>query len=276
MLPTSQTVNKMQQDNEIGNPFEGVENTVEVKSDDNKSTSSEEGHDSQPEDNQFVNKGNLCIENLGNSRSYWFVLTLKTLSWYEKEDEKDQIFTLPLNGLQLYEVAQNPQSQKHVIALFYPDGRNVYQNQKQLKLSSENDDDINTWKQFFSRSFISETNKKEEREQVDPTLNGEVEVIYEKIDSYMRIVKKTTRDMVPKATTLYVIKELQEYINNTLLIELLALPTDVNTKLFALSSVEAEKHKEKEKTYEACKEALEIIRDVSMETGNGTITDNGF
>ncbi|XP_031633953.1 dynamin-like [Contarinia nasturtii] len=177
MLPTSQTVNKIQQDNEIGNSFEGVENTVEVKSDDNKSTSSEEGHDSQPEDNQFVN---------------------------------------------------------------------------------------------------SETNKKEEREQVDPTLNGEVEVIYEKIDSYMRIVKKTTRDMVPKATTLYVIKELQEYINNTLLIELLALPTDVNTKLFALSSVEAEKHKEKEKTYEACKEALEIIRDVSMETGNGTITDNGF
>lgn len=44
-----------------------------------------------------------------------------------------------------------------------------------------------------------------------------VRSISEKIDSYMRIVKKTTRDMVPKAITLYVIQELEAFIDRELL-----------------------------------------------------------
>lgn len=64
------------------------------------------------------------------------------------------------------------------------------------------------------------------KDEVDSAFDGEVGLIYEKIDSYLRIVKKTIRDMVPKAITLYIIKELQDYINNKLLIVLLSLPND--------------------------------------------------
>lgn len=50
--------------------------------------------------------------------------------------------------------------------------------------------------------------------------------IYGKIDSYMRIVKKTVRDMVPKAITLYIIRELEKYINTELLMVILNVPND--------------------------------------------------
>lgn len=47
----------------------------------------------------------------------------------------------------------------------------------------------------------------------------DVEDIYEKVGSYMRIVKKTACDMVPKAITLFIIRNLQEFIQNDLLTE---------------------------------------------------------
>lgn len=45
----------------------------------------------------------------------------------------------------------------------------------------------------------------------------EVHDISEKIESYLNIVKKTTRDMVPKAVTLYIINELKAFIDTELL-----------------------------------------------------------
>lgn len=46
-------------------------------------------------------------------------------------------------------------------------------------------------------------------------------IVFSKKDSYMRIVQKTTRDMVLKAITLFIIKKLQSYINDTLMLELM-------------------------------------------------------
>lgn len=40
----------------------------------------------------------------------------------------------------------------------------------------------------------------------------------------MAIVRKTTRDMVPKAITLYVIKELKDYIETQLILNFIGLP----------------------------------------------------
>lgn len=58
--------------------------------------------------------------------------------------------------------------------------------------------------------------------------------ISEKIDSYMRIVRKTTRDMVPKAITLYVINELEAFIDR----ELLALIfTDSNDEYVSIQQI---------------------------------------
>lgn len=50
--------------------------------------------------------------------------------------------------------------------------------------------------------------------------------IYDKLNAYMRIVKKTTRDMFPKAVTLYIIDELEKYINTDLLLVIMDIPRD--------------------------------------------------
>lgn len=50
--------------------------------------------------------------------------------------------------------------------------------------------------------------------------------IYDKVYAYMRIVNKTVRDMIPKAITLLIIRELEKYINTELLMVILNVPND--------------------------------------------------
>lgn len=84
------------------------------------------------------------------------MLELKTLLWYEEKDEKKLISNIKLDGLQLCDINQSFQPRKHVIALFHPDGHNVYQDHKQLRLYSESIDEIKSWKQSFSQAFSHE------------------------------------------------------------------------------------------------------------------------
>lgn len=93
---------------------------------------------------------------IGDARQYWFVLTLNTLFWYEEKDEKKLISNMKLDGLQLCDINQSFQPRKHIIALFHPDGHNVYEDHKQLRLSSESIDEIKSWKQSFSQAFSHE------------------------------------------------------------------------------------------------------------------------
>lgn len=57
---------------------------------------------------------------------------------------------------------------------------------------------------------------------LDPMLERQVETIRNLVDSYMRIVTKTTRDMVPKAIMMLVINNLKDFINSELLAHLYA------------------------------------------------------
>lgn len=52
---------------------------------------------------------------------------------------------------------------------------------------------------------------------VGPT-DADVREVYKKIASYMHIVGKTTTHMVPKAITLYIIREVERFINTDLLV----------------------------------------------------------
>lgn len=58
-------------------------------------------------------------------------------------------------------------------------------------------------------------------------LERQVETIRNLVDSYMRIVTKTTRDMVPKAIMMLVINNLKEFINGELLAHLYAVTDQV-------------------------------------------------
>lgn len=55
-----------------------------------------------------------------------------------------------------------------------------------------------------------------------------METIRNLVDSYMRIVTKTTRDMVPKAIMMLIINNVKDFINGELLAHLYATGDQVN------------------------------------------------
>lgn len=57
---------------------------------------------------------------------------------------------------------------------------------------------------------------------LDPQLERQVETIRNLVDSYMKIVTKTTRDMVPKAIMYLIVNNTKDFINGELLAYLYA------------------------------------------------------
>ncbi|CAH2068388.1 unnamed protein product, partial [Iphiclides podalirius] len=234
--------------------------------------------------NQVIRKGFMCIHNLGimkgGSRDYWFVLTSESISWYKDEEEREKKYMLPLDGLKLRDLEQGFMSRRHMFALFNPEGRNVYKDYKQLELSCETQDDVDSWKASFLRAGVypektSEAANGEEGEgnensdsagssSMDPQLERQVETIRNLVDSYMRIVTKTTRDLVPKTIMMMIINNAKDFINGELLAHLYA--SGDQSQMMEESPEEAQKREEMLRMYHACKEALRIIGDVSMAT----------
>jgi dynamin GTPase len=99
---------------------------------------------------------------------------------------------------------------------------------------------------------------------LDPQLERQVETIRNLVDSYMKIVTKTTRDMVPKAIMMLVVNNVKDFINGELLAHLYACGDQA--QMMEESPEEASKREEMLRMYHACKEALRIIGDVSMAT----------
>lgn len=222
--------------------------------------------------NQVIRKGHMCIQNLGimkgGSRPYWFVLTSESISWFKDEDEKEKKYMLPLDGLKLRDIEQGFMSRRHTFALFNPDGRNVYKDYKQLELSCESTDDVDSWKASFLRAGVypekdtsangeDESNDVSQTSSLDPQLERQVETIRNLVDSYMKIVTKTTRDMVPKAIMMLIINNCKDFINGELLAHLYA--TGDQASMMEESQEEAQKREEMLRMYHACKEALRII-----------------
>ncbi|XP_065209638.1 dynamin isoform X3 [Planococcus citri] len=228
--------------------------------------------------NQVIRKGYMCIHNLGimkgGSRDYWFVLTSESISWYKDEEERDKKYMLPLDGLKLRDVEQGFMSRRHTFALFNPEGRNVYKDYKQLELSCENQDDVDSWKASFLRAGVypekatdtsnGEDGAGEGTQSIDPQLERQVETIRNLVDSYMKIVTKTCRDLVPKTIMFLIINNSKGFINAELLAHLYA--SGDQSSMMEESPEEAMKREEMMRMYHACKEALKIIGDVAMVT----------
>nr|CAH7730574.1 unnamed protein product [Callosobruchus chinensis] len=130
----------------------------------------ERGHSWQPGDKE----GYMCIHNLGimkgGSRDYWFVLTSESLSWYKDEEEREKKYMLPLDGLKLRDIEQGFMSRRHMFAIFNPEGRNIYKDFKQLELSCETLDEVDSWKASFLRAGVYPEKQTE-------SVNGEEERI---------------------------------------------------------------------------------------------------
>lgn len=73
--------------------------------------------------------------------------------------------------------------------------------------------------------FQKQSKQKQGKSILDRKLNNEVDYVHEQIKAYMAIVKRTARDMVPKAVKLYIIDELKNFIHTKLLTSL-TYPTE--------------------------------------------------
>jgi dynamin GTPase len=67
---------------------------------------------------------------------------------------------------------------------------------------------------------------------MDPLLERQVETIRNLVDSYMKIVTKTTRDIVPKTIMHIVINAVKSFINSDLLAQLYASGDQVRSPSF--------------------------------------------
>ncbi|XP_059138899.1 dynamin-1-like isoform X1 [Physella acuta] len=226
--------------------------------------------------NQVIRKGWLSLHNVsfikGGSKDFWFVLTAESLSWYKDEEEKDKKYMLTLDGLKIRDMDQGFMSKKCGFAIFNPEARNVYKDYKQLELSAESQDDVDSWKASFLRAGVypertteeGGSQSKDDYSSMDPQLERQVETIRNLVDSYLKIVNKTQRDLVPKTIMYLIISNIRIFINSDLLAHIYS--TGDQGQMMEESAEEALRREEILRMYHATKDALQIISDVSTST----------
>lgn len=252
--------------------------------------------------NQVIRKGYMTIHNLsmlkGGSRDYWFVLTAETLSWFKDEEEKEKKYMLNLDGLKIRDIESGFMSRRSVFSLFNSSNPNVnvYSDKKTLDLSCESAEETEAWKASFYRAgvyldrsgmsngrtsgplddglgngsnAISEGGMSNggriESTSLDPQLERQVETIRNLVESYMKIVTKSFRDLVPKLIMHLLINSTKQFMFTELYTTLFHQGIDQNT-LMEESPEEERRRTDLIKTYQACDEGLKIISKVIMET----------
>uniref|UniRef100_A0A803VL03 Dynamin-2 n=1 Tax=Ficedula albicollis TaxID=59894 RepID=A0A803VL03_FICAL len=223
--------------------------------------------------NQVIRKGWLTINNIGimkgGSKEYWFVLTAENLSWYKDDEEKEKKYMLPVDNLKLRDVEKGFMSSKHIFALFNTEQRNVYKDYRQLELACETQEEVDSWKASFLRAGVYPDEAEENggdsfMHSMDPQLERQVETIRNLVDSYMAIVNKTIRDLMPKTIMHLMINNTKDFIHSELLANLYSCG-DQNT-LMEESAEQAQRRDEMLRMYHALKEALNIIGDINTST----------
>lgn len=225
---------------------------------------------------KVIRKGWLTVSNIGimkgGSKGYWFVLTAESLSWYKDDEEKEKKYMLPLDNLKVRDVEKGFMSSKHVFALFNTEQRNVYKDYRSLELACDSQEDVDSWKASLLRAGVypdksfteNDENGQAENFSMDPQLERQVETIRNLVDSYMSIINKCIRDLIPKTIMHLMINNVKDFINSELLAQLYS-SEDQNT-LMEESVEQAQRRDEMLRMYQALKEALAIIGDINTVT----------
>ncbi|XP_052654734.1 dynamin-2 isoform X2 [Harpia harpyja] len=223
-----------------------------------------------------IRRGWLTINNIsimkGGSKEYWFVLTAESLSWYKDEEEKEKKYMLPLDNLKIRDVEKGFMSNKHVFAIFNTEQRNVYKDLRQIELACDSQEDVDSWKASFLRAGVypekdqteNEDGAQENTFSMDPQLERQVETIRNLVDSYVGIINKSIRDLMPKTIMHLMINNTKDFIHSELLAYLYS-SADQNS-LMEESADQAQRRDDMLRMYHALKEALNIIGDISTST----------
>nr|XP_029481634.1 dynamin-2 isoform X3 [Oncorhynchus nerka] len=227
------------------------------------------------EQEKVIRKGWLTINisiMKGGSKEYWFILTAESLSWYKDEEEKEKKYMLPLDNLKLRDVEKGFMSTKHVFGVFNTESRNVYKDLRQIELACDTQEDVDSWKASFLRAGVypekdqvdTEDTAPSETFSMDPQLERQVETIRNLVDSYIGIVNKSIRDLMPKTIMHLMINSAKDFIHSELLAYLYS-SGDQNS-LMEESADQAQRRDEMLRMYHALKEALHIIGDITTTT----------
>ena len=101
-------------------------------------------------------------------------------------------------------------------------GRSIYKDWKTLELSGETQEYTEAWKaSLFRAGVYSDKNTADENDEdttgainmrsISPQLQRQVETIRNLVESYMKIVTRTCRDIVPKTIMLLMINSIKLY-----------------------------------------------------------------
>uniref|UniRef100_A0A8C5J239 dynamin GTPase n=1 Tax=Junco hyemalis TaxID=40217 RepID=A0A8C5J239_JUNHY len=222
--------------------------------------------------NQVIRKGWLTINNIGimkgGSKEYWFVLTAESLSWYKDDEVRNEelFFLLGKTPVLIHKML--------VLQCGALCSRNVYKDYRFLELACDSQEEVDSWKASLLRAGVypdkssSALNNKENGQadnfSMDPQLERQVETIRNLVDSYMSIINKCIRDLIPKTIMHLMINNVKEFINAELLAHLYS-SEDQNT-LMEESAEQAQRRDETLRMYQALQEALAIIGDISTST----------
>lgn len=90
----------------------------------------------------------------GGHRDFWFVLTTESLAWYKDEEESDKKYMIQLDQLKVRDLESGLFSRKFLFALFNSDGKNIFKDYKQLELSCESLEEMESWKASLLRAGV--------------------------------------------------------------------------------------------------------------------------
>ncbi|XP_040926300.1 dynamin 3a isoform X2 [Betta splendens] len=149
--------------------------------------------------------------------------------------------------------------------------RNVYKDYKCLELACNSQEELDSWKASLLRAGVyPEKIPVDERGNgapeifMDPQLERQVETIRNLVNSYMNIIYKTIRDLLPKTTMHLMINSVKEFIGSELLAQLYALG---ECSALMDESPEQQQHREEVlRQHTALKEALAVIGEISTTT----------
>lgn len=185
---------------------------------------------------------------------------------------------LPLDNLKVRDVEKGFMSSKHIFALFNTEQRNVYKDYRCLELACDSQEEVDSWKASLLRAGVypdRQTDTDEEPTQadnlsMDPQLERQVETIRNLVYSYMTIINKCFKDLIPKTLMHLMINSVRKFIRAELLAHLCSAE-DQGTLMDELSE-QAEKQDEMLKVEHAAPDPAEIIGDNSACAGTTPVS----
>ncbi|XP_055077134.1 dynamin 3a isoform X2 [Periophthalmus magnuspinnatus] len=220
---------------------------------------------------QVIRKGWLTINNIGimkgGAREYWFVLTAESLSWFRDDEEKEKKYMLPLDNVKYRDIEKSFMSNKFSFALFNTELRNVYKDYRHLELACVSQEELDSWRTSLLRAGVypeNTTGNGTPENFTDPQLERQVETIRNLVDSYMNIIYKTIRDLMPKTVMHIIINSVKEFISSELLAQLYALGE--SSSLMDESPKQQQHREDVLRKHTALKEALSVIGEISTAT----------